>query len=324
MTDRVKKSRLLLQNPYAYVGENGFEYIDPQVSGKSHTTPQNKAKLVMPPPAIDPRISKNRQLLENPYAFLDGDGNFAFLEHSTKSTTLSELLTAANPAKKSSYSDNDIEKVVRELLNAVWKNRDLLWKGAPPTNPTELLSPTTVLTGLGYHCEYQSSLGHSGTGASRFKVAGYIDDGDEKKVIISKELPYHTQNFTAAHELAHAILHEAHGLHRERAVDGTNMRGGTEREADKFASLFLMPERWIRKQFKGRFLCDSFGLTPETIFALNSSLSGRKINTIRDLSRVLASAESYNYKNFTSLARQLNVSEEAMAIRLEELNLVSF
>jgi hypothetical protein len=48
----------------------------------------------------------------------------------------------------------------------------------------------------------------------------------------------------------------------------------------------------------------------------------KKFKTLRQLSRVLASAEHYNGLQFNSLANQFRVTNEAMAIRLEELELL--
>ena len=61
--------------------------------------------------------------------------------------------------------------------------------------------------------------------------------------------------FTAAHELGHALLHEQLVLHRDRAIDGAKNAPfvGEEAQAEKFAALFLMPTRSVRKVFKRVF-----------------------------------------------------------------------
>jgi len=54
-----------------------------------------------------------------------------------------------------------------------------------------------------------------------------------------------------------------------------------------------------------------------------SSVLCKKSADMRQLSRMLASAEQFNGRHFVSLANQFKVSTGAMAIRLEELELVS-
>ena len=100
-----------------------------------------------------------------------------------------------------------------------------------------------------------------------------------------------------------------------------------EIEADAFATYFLMPTKWIKKEFENRFSNEVFQINEDTAFRYG----GRSVNDLRKeckamrgLSRKLASTELYDSKNFISLAKQFNVSVEAMAIRLEELDLVKY
>ena len=118
-------------------------------------------------------------------------------------------------------------------------------------------------------------------------------------------------------------------MHRDRPLDGPGQERGVrdkiEREADKFASFFLMPENLVRNRFREFFLCDKFALNEDTIFALDPSGSMRLQDckkTLRELARILTDADSYNGRHFNSLADQFHVSVEAMAIRLEELELL--
>ncbi len=86
-----------------------------------------------------------------------------------------------------------------------------------------------------------------------------------------------------------------------------------------------MPEKQVRLAFRDMFLTDCFELSEDTAFALNAgsldSLRDR-CRTLRDLSRMLASTTQYNGVHFNPMARQFGVSVEAMAIRLEELELL--
>ena len=159
------------------------------------------------------------------------------------------------------------------------------------------------------------------------EVAGTVDN-KSKQIQISKQFPPNTQRFTAAHELGHSLLHDASGLHRDRPLDGSKIEGVrnlVEIQADKFAIYFLMPEKLVRAIFKKLFYTEFFELNDDTYFALGKDAES-KIKKNRDLTtiaRVLASIEVYNGQHFQSLASQFGVSTQALAIRLEELNLIA-
>lgn len=118
------------------------------------------------------------------------------------------------------------------------------------------------------------------------------------------------------------------GLHRDRGLDGSPIKGKKDRieiEADKFAAFFLMPTNLVIRRFKELFGTHVFTLNDTTMFALDP---GNKKNLIaneknlRYISRLLAETDYYNSRHFLSLSRQFEVSVEAMAIRLEELELI--
>lgn len=98
-----------------------------------------------------------------------------------------------------------------------------------------------------------------------------------------------------------------------------------EVEANKFATLFLMPERLVRATFTELFQAKEFELSDEFAFALaGCSLPDfrRKHATRRHVSRSVAGAKQFNGRHFAPLHEQFRVSRETMAIRLEELALV--
>jgi Zn-dependent peptidase ImmA (M78 family) len=173
----------------------------------------------------------------------------------------------------------------------------------------------------------RESLGQHAAGRDSFEVAGIVDNASGT-VEISRRFAPSTRKFTTAHELGHAVLHEGSGLHRDRGLDGasTGRRDPREAEADVFASYFLLPEKQVRGAFGKRFLTEEFGLTEATAFALSSGslrhLQGR-CRTARDLARILAGAQQYNGAHFRSISERFGVSIEAVAIRLEELGLVT-
>ena len=135
-------------------------------------------------------------------------------------------------------------------------------------------------------------------------------------------------NFTTAHELGHALLHDKLVLHRDLPLDGSEterIRSVEEIQADKFAAMFLMPKKIVVQLFYELFQTNKFTINEETALLLTNSSAyelRRKIKTKRDLSRLITKCEFYNYRPFNSLSKIFQVSVEAMSIRLEELGLV--
>jgi Zn-dependent peptidase ImmA (M78 family) len=292
----VVASRRLLGNPYAHI-----EYLE-EMASEEHATNRDR------------KIAESRLLLQNPYAYLDGKGNF-------------NAVVGNDSAKPRYYSDRDIEERVTALQIRLWKERASLWNGIIPDDPIDVLDPAIALRIVGYQYELAETLGQYRSAGRLVEVAGLIDPLS-KTVRISGQFPLSVQTFTAAHELGHALLHEiGRAVHRDRPMDGTvPSREKGEWEADKFATYFLMPAKLVRARFVGVFKTEHFYLNEEARFALSGSSSQdalKKGSTLRDLSRKLASIERYDGQQFVSLAKQFRVSVEAMAIRLEELELLA-
>jgi Zn-dependent peptidase ImmA (M78 family) len=228
--------------------------------------------------------------------------------------------------KKDRYALDEISERARNIHLLLWNNKDNIWFDDIPTDPVRMIDPVIAIQLLGFKCDEKPTLGQHFINGNQFEVAGVIDSRN-KRVEISQQYDKEIRNFTAAHELGHAVLHRDSTLHRDRPLDGGTKisRNTTEYEADKFATAFLMPERLIRTKFKNVFLTDVFILNENTAFALGSTdynAMRNKCKTLRQLSKTLASSEFYNGRHFVSLAKQFTVSVEAMAIRLEELGLV--
>ncbi len=88
-----------------------------------------------------------------------------------------------------------------------------------------------------------------------------------------------------------------------------------------------MPEKLVKKRFASLFGTERFVLDDAAMFMLKAggvTDFDEKSISLRKLSRALASIQSYNGRHVDSLASQFHVSIEAMAIRLEELNLIDF
>ena len=146
---------------------------------------------------------------------------------------------------------------------------------------------------------------------------------------MSRQMKADVRLFTSAHELGHILLHpKLRQAHRDRPLDGASVsRDPIEREADIFASSYLMPSKLVKERFSKLFQADQFELTDLTVFALwgaNGETARQMVKNRRQLSFILATTERYNGKQVVSLASQFKVSPTAMAIRLEELELLQF
>jgi Zn-dependent peptidase ImmA (M78 family)/formiminotetrahydrofolate cyclodeaminase len=224
-------------------------------------------------------------------------------------------------------SKPNLEQCVRDLQNLIWKNRHLIWKKNIPETELDILRPKIIFEkALGYDCVFDEQFGVPDNGVV-IEVAGVIDQ-PSKFVGVSTIFRKEIQNFTVAHELGHAILHDQSILHRDTPTDRTrrfNSGDFTEYEADKFAAFFLMPRKLVKLEFQKIFKSQTFIMNDDSAF----QFGGKSVNDIRKecknlrgLTRKLASTEFFGQNNYTSLATLFGVSVEAMAIRLEELNLV--
>jgi Zn-dependent peptidase ImmA (M78 family) len=308
--DRVRQSRKLLENPYAYLdGDGGYAVVE------AAAEPSN--------------VHEARRILENQYAYLDEHGGYSEWRRPINSTgsrpLVAPIALLAGRPKDKDFSKKEIEGIARRLHVELWNRRKDIWPTQNDISPAEILDPSTALISIGYAVHVAESLGQYSGDGELFEVAGLIDNS-KSEVQVSRRFSPDIRRFTIAHELGHAILHSSSGLHRDRALDGAGAaREPREAEADLFASYFLLPEKPLREAFERMFLTQRFVLTEETAFALTSKsldVLQRRCRTARDLARILASAEYYNGVHFDSLARRFGVSTEAMAIRLEELGLI--
>ena len=111
-------------------------------------------------------------------------------------------------------------------------------------------------------------------------------------------------------------------------MDGGPIEGKrpqVESEADTFAAVFLMPEVQVRNIFSAIFGCEKFEIDSKSAFSLgfqNPSNFKQQMPTPRHLSVFLASVVMYAGVPKRSLTDMFGVSPMAMAIRLEELELV--
>lgn len=291
---KLNARRFLLGNPYAHL-----EQLEDSIPVCS-----TEAELV----------SASRRSLQNQYAHLDGDGRF------------SSASPFAAQTKRPVDSFESVERIAIDLQRKIWRARNQLWPNGAPKSAMAMLDPAKACKLLGYEFEVADTLGVYSDRPGKIAVAGQIDRS-KKQVRISAEFDTPVQMFTAAHEVGHLLLHpHLNSLHRDRGLNGMGVaRNRVELEADKFAVYFLLPEKLVRSEFEYSFLTTSFFLNEDTAYALlGSSFHGLKklSESQRKLSRHLASAKSYNGKNFYSMAERFGVTAETMAIRLEELGLV--
>ena len=311
LENKIRRSRKLLQNPYAYLNSDcGYEAI-----------PRNSESTV----------HEARRILQNQYAYLDENGGYSEFRKYHPTSSLHPLIGVGEllggRGKRERYSRQQIEVIVRKLQMNMWRRRAEIWPEEKKRGPLDIIDPSAALESIGYTVQVHESLGQYSGNGELFEVAGILDNS-HPQVLISRRFSTEIRNFTMAHELGHAILHAELGMHRDRALDGApgnRSSNSKEVEADIFAAYFLLPEKQVRIAFEQVFLTQCFILNEATAFALTSeSLDSlmNKCRTLRDLTRLLASAEHYNGVNFYSMAKQFRVSIEAMAIRLEELRLV--
>ena len=287
------------------------------------------------------KIHEDRIRLGNPYAHVAGDGTF----HALPASTARDSRDAEGPSRPQPRIDLDsirrtvkhggrlstkaIEARARALLAQLWGIRGELFPDERTADPFAILDPLLALRCIGFRPEEVESLGQHLWEGEYVEVAG-IFDGVAQTVQISLRFEPPVRKFTAAHELGHAILHGGQGLHRDRALDGTELRSPrdrTEWQADVFATYFLMPEKLVREAFEHAFKAREFVLNEDTAFALNAGSVETLRSTcgdVRGLSRLLARATQFDGVQFYPLAEQFGVSVEAMAIRLEELNLIDW
>lgn len=229
------------------------------------------------------------------------------------------------PRKKARYTDSEVEGIAHELHTRMWRHRRRVFPDAQTIAPIAMLTPEIGLGFLGFELEFADTLGQFQAGGTLVEVAGTIDIPN-KRVQVSTQFVRAVRNFTAAHELGHAALHQQTGLHRDRPLDGSlTVRDRREYEADKFASYFLMPRKLVKGEFELTFGPSPFRLGELTAFALFARAPDARVRAMseRDVSRVISAATRYNGVDIVPLSERFGVSVEAMAIRLEELGLIA-
>lgn len=221
-----------------------------------------------------------------------------------------------------------IEAEVRRLQFEIWKDRDLIFPmGVPPVQA--MFQPDVAARVLDLEFEYREQLGCYGVGSNRTEVAGMLDRR-RGIIAVAARFPDESRRFTGAHEVGHAVLHPGELFHRDRPMINSDIasRPLQEREADYFAACFLAPKKLVEEEFVRRFGRSPIVLTNDVAFHLVGNLRQHELLTSKtgslDFAVAVASACSFNGRRFQSLAKIFGVSISAMALRLQELNLVLY
>jgi len=221
-------------------------------------------------------------------------------------------------------SASTIEASAHEVHLELWNNRHDLFRNKELAHPLDSVEPAVALYMKGFDVITDPSLGEMWEDGHRIQVAGLVDQ-ETRVVRVSQNLDNQQRRYTTGHELGHVIRHPGMSLHRDRAISGHMPRkDDREREADWFASCFLMPARYVINEFHLRFGMHVFRLSEDVVFGF--SLGGvekaqRKIKRQRDASLISATASAFMGRQFLPLCQMFGVSPVAMSIRLEELRL---
>ncbi len=223
-----------------------------------------------------------------------------------------------------------IEKEARRLQFEIWHKRALLFPmGEPPL--LAMFQPDVAAEVLdleyGYREQISANTSHSGG------VAGILDR--QRGIIsISSRFNPAVQRFTGAHEIGHFQLHShsaEHIFHRDFPIFGavTAGRPPLEQEADYFSACYLAPRKLVVEEFAKRFGNPPLQLTDTVAFHLcgnsradlfiapSGSMSG-----LLAFGAAVAGAQKFGGYPFHSLATHFGISVSAMAIRLQELELL--
>lgn len=272
-------------------------------------------------------IVGRRVVLQNPYAFLAGDGQFdGQFEVPATGAAVPVGQGRRMPAASKSWRQS-IEEVARDLQRDIYIDARGRSDGEL-VDPIHLLDPAVAAHYLGVEFTVEPGLGSQYLGSQEIPIAGQIDRR-MNRISLSRRLKGSTHRFTGAHEVGHWVLHPGEMFHRDRPLDAPSSKLGrrslVEVQADYFAAFFLMPRKLLTERFLTRFGVVPFAFSVEQAFGLDPGNYLNLINGSVDLknrARLLADAQQYQGNRFHSLADEFGVSIGAMAIQLVDLGLV--
>ena len=217
---------------------------------------------------------------------------------------------------------DSIEIEVRRLHRKIWDRRHEFCRlGCPPV---ELIHPKNAAKVLGYVYEEAPEI-CDWPPSRRLLIAGMVDP-QGKRVVVSERFAPAVMRFTAAHEIGHIVLHAPRQMLRERATEGPSpARNSEECDADRFASLYLMPERLVCKAIGETFGANlpivvddniAFWLDPSGHHELATAPTATQARALATCRR------NFGGRYITPLHEQFQVSASAMAIRVKEIGAI--
>lgn len=223
-------------------------------------------------------------------------------------------------------SADAVANAASQLRRQIYKNRHDLWPGRVPLDPVEMLDPTVAAKFHGYSCVFQPEIANWPPN-KQLAIAGQVDP-IRRQITISEKFGLPSAWFTAAHELGHIVLYPPQRAFRERSIDAPrdHPQNRVERNVDRFAADFLMPEKLLRNRVMGAFGPVPIEVNDAVAFWLDPNDPERLLRTNPDSrERAFALARSPRDiagNHIVPLHEQFKVSVKAMAYRLDELQLV--
>ena len=215
--------------------------------------------------------------------------------------------------------------VVRNTQIALYKSSGI--DGRDFDGLIELFSPESTAEYLGLN--YQELEDIPGSDPS-FEVAGMLDRTN-RTIYISRRFPVEQRRLTGLHEIIHWILHKNVGrdmLHRDRPITHSPQKGSVEwyeLEATNVACQWLMTEKMVRERFAKIFHLpygESIEFDENTAFFLGIDIEQLRRMDLKQRAMLLATSHLYG-NAIVPLHQQFKVSATAMAIRLQELELLA-
>jgi IrrE N-terminal-like domain len=227
---------------------------------------------------------------------------------------------------RSQTSLAEMEAIAREIQVDVWKNQDKLWR-APPVDLIDFFEPGVAVNRQGFKIENVNSIGYLVERGRRSEIAAELNNG-RQLVRVATGFSMPVTRFTLGHELGHIILHpELETVHRDLPLDKAGVvRDPVEVEANRFSACYLMAKSLVINQFKVCYGTDHLKLDEDSsrlLFGVDIERAWFKYKSLRQITEFAARAGSFGQNHFRPLHSQFKVSPGAMAIRLEQLGLVS-
>lgn len=234
-----------------------------------------------------------------------------------------------NPMFVSTVRKQEIEQAAEQLRKVVAENQYRLWPGEQRTD-IQLLDPDGVCRAIRFNYREQQGLTRQPFSLRNEKVptAGQVDLRSET-ITVDADLPETIKRFTALHEVGHVVIHpDQITMHRDSPLGGNfatpKNRPLMEQEADYFAACYSMPRDLVVREFSKRFGIPPFQMTDQWAQVLSPADPDALIMSRHGaLDRELAMATA-QVRERTALAGYFKVSAKAMAIRLQELNLIKW